>query len=127
MRHVGADYRLYLDLTRLNDSERTIALQATAQRRCLPACPDPVQLTLLTVVSPIGNPEEWLLVTKEELVNQLWPEYQGGVADDTVAQLISRLLGPVACLRRGRSHDTLHRPRRRARPGERDVQLQQHR
>jgi DNA-binding response OmpR family regulator len=31
------------------------------------------------------------LVTKEELVQHLWPEYQGGVADDTIAQLMSRL------------------------------------
>lgn len=58
-----AAYRLYLDLTGLNDSERTVAVQATAQRRCQPACPDTVQLTLLTAVSPIGDPEEWLPVT----------------------------------------------------------------
>lgn len=58
-----ADYRLYLDLTRLNDSERTVALQATAQRRCRPACPDTVELALFTVVSPIGDPGEWLPVT----------------------------------------------------------------
>jgi len=57
-----ATYRLYLDLTGLNDSQRTVAVQATAQRRCLPACPDTVQLTLLTVISPIGDPEEWLPV-----------------------------------------------------------------
>jgi len=31
------------------------------------------------------------LVSKEALVNQIWPEYQGGVADDTLAQLIFRL------------------------------------
>ena len=59
----GAAYRLFLDLTRLNDGEGTIALQATAQRRCLPTCSDTVQLTLLTVVSPTGDPEEWLPVT----------------------------------------------------------------
>ncbi len=60
--HTSASYRLYLDLTGLNDSEGTVAVQATAQRRCQPACPDTIQLTLLTVVSPIGDPEEWLPV-----------------------------------------------------------------
>jgi hypothetical protein len=58
----GADYRLYLDLTRLNDGDGTITFQATAQRRCLPACSDTVQLTLITAVSPIGDAEEWLPV-----------------------------------------------------------------
>jgi hypothetical protein len=60
----SAAYRLYLDLTRLNNGDGTISLQATAQRRCQPACPDTVQLTLLTVVSPIGDPAEWLPVTQ---------------------------------------------------------------
>jgi hypothetical protein len=58
-----AAYRLYLDLTRLNDGDGTISLQATAQRRCQPTCPDVVQLTLLTIVSPIGDPTEWLPVS----------------------------------------------------------------
>src|SRR5215203_5854964 len=43
---VGADYSLYLDLTRLNEGDGTITFQATAQRRCLPACSDTVQLTM---------------------------------------------------------------------------------
>ncbi|MGD9891446.1 MAG: hypothetical protein AB7R89_31425 [Dehalococcoidia bacterium] len=59
----SAPYRLYLDLTRLNDGEGTITLQATAQRRCLPTCAGTDQLTLLTIVSPIGDPEEWLPVS----------------------------------------------------------------
>ena len=59
-----APYRLYLDLTRLNDGEGTIALQATAQRRCRPTCADTDQLTLLTVVSPIGDSAEWLPVSQ---------------------------------------------------------------
>ncbi|MGD9891449.1 MAG: hypothetical protein AB7R89_18275 [Dehalococcoidia bacterium] len=59
-----ATYRLFLDLTRLNDGEGTITLQATAQRRCQPDCPDTDQLTLLTVDSPIGDAAEWLPVTQ---------------------------------------------------------------
>src|SRR5579871_3939005 len=32
-----------------------------------------------------------MLVTKEELSKQVWPEYAGDVSDETIAQLISRL------------------------------------
>lgn len=60
----GAEHRLFLDLARLNEGDGTITLQATAQRRCLSGCPDTVQLALITVVSPIGDVDEWLPVTQ---------------------------------------------------------------
>jgi hypothetical protein len=60
----GASYRLYLDLTRLSEGDGTVTVQATAQRRCQPACPDTVQINLIAVVSPIGDVGEWLPVNQ---------------------------------------------------------------
>jgi hypothetical protein len=79
-----ANFRLYLDLSRLNEGDGTVTFQAIAHRRCQPACPDTDQLTMITAVSPIGHADVWLPLTQSltfppgrDAVSQSvqWPVY----------------------------------------------------